>query len=189
MVRRLRHMVKPLLVFIAVMTTGLYFSGRQYPCACRTGESVAGLCAMELTEGVKNFYQLQKHYTKWNDGLFGSRHYYEGKLIEYLRKLIGKEITTEHDYMLLSPDGIYDKKMVCIFPSYRWLYIHGDLDTESVKNIPGTDYAAMKGWWRSGVLVAVTGKLKNFKLDWDAQGDTVHLYLEKVTAFYEKEKK
>lgn len=173
------------LVFIAVFVTGSPFPRLEEPCPEANGAARAA----ELTEGVKNFYDLQKHYTKWNDGFFGSRHYYEGKLTLFLRKLIGKEITTEHDFMLASPEGVVDKKMICIFPSYRWLYIHGDLDVESLKSIPGTDYPAMKGWWRSGVLVAVTGKLKKFKLDWDAQGDTVHLYLEKVAVFFEKEKK
>jgi hypothetical protein len=186
MTGRRRHALTTLLVFIAIMLTGPQFAGLRGPCPGGNGPV---LCSMELTEGVKNFYELQRHYQKWNDGFFGSRHYYEGKLILFLRKLVGKEITTEHDFMLASPEGVVDKKMICIFPSYRWLYIHGDLDVESLKNIPGTDYPAMKGWWRSGVLVAVTGKLKKFKIDWDAQGDTVHLYLEKVTVFYEKEKK
>jgi len=184
-----RHAVRTALVFIAVMMTGLPFPGRHESRTCGAGWTGPGLCAVELPEGVKNFYQVQKYYTKWHDGFFGSRHYHEGKLIELLRKLLGKEITTEHDYMLASPEGIVDKKMVCIFPSYHWLYIHGDLDVESLKSIPGTDYEAMKGWWRSGVLVAVTGKLKNFKLDWDAQGDTVHLYLEKVAVYFNTDKK
>jgi hypothetical protein len=181
-----RNAAITLLVIIAVLVMGSPFPGLHEPC---TGDNGPGLFPAELTEGVRNFYELQKWFTKWNDGFFGSRHYYKGKLILYLRKLIGKEITTEHDFMLASPEGVIDKKMICIFPSYRWLYIHGDLDVESLKNVPGTDYPAMKGWWRSGVLVAVTGKLKKFKLDWDARGDTVHLYLEKVTVFFEKEKK
>lgn len=149
----------------------------------------AGLLAREATEGEKNFFDLQAYYTKWNEGLFGSRRYYEGRLWRFLVKLVGKEITTEHDFMLASPEGVYDKRVVCIFPSFRWLYIHGDLDEESVKNIPGTDYAALKGWWRSGKLVAVTGKLRKFKLDWDAQGDTIHLWLEKVTMLYDEGKR
>lgn len=141
----------------------------------------AGLYAREATGGEKNFFALQAHYVKWNEGLFGSRRYHEGRLWRFLISLLGKEITTGHDFMLASPEGVYDKQVVCIFPSYRWLYIHGDLDEESVKSITGNDYAALKGWWRSGRLVAVTGKLKKFKLDWDAQGDTLHLWLDKVT--------
>lgn len=149
----------------------------------------ACLYAREASAGEKNFFNLQAYYTKWNEGLFGSRRYHEGRLWRFLVSLMGKEITTGHDFMLASPEGVYDKQVVCIFPSYRWLYIHGDLDEESVKSIAGNDYAALKGWWRSGRLVAVTGKVRNFKLDWDAQGDTLHLWLEKVTMLYEDVKK
>jgi hypothetical protein len=46
--------------------------------------------------------------------------------------------------------------------------------------IADSDFAAMKGWWESGATVAVSGKVKNFKIDRDARGDIVRLYLEKV---------
>lgn len=136
--------------------------------------------AAEPPEGVKNFFMLQKLYLKWSGALFGSRHYNEGKLNRFLVDLLGKEITTDHDFMLASPEGVVDKTMVCIFRNGRWLYVHGDLDEESLKLLAGSGYEALKSWWRSGQLVAISGKVKLFKLDWDANGDTVHLYLDKI---------
>jgi hypothetical protein len=145
--------------------------------------------AENVPDGLQNFFLIQNQYEKWRLGLFGSKHYHEGKLKKLLYKLLGKEITTGNDFMLSSPEGLYDKNMVCIFLSGRWLYVHGELDPESVRQMAGKDYAPMKGWWRSGSLVAITGKLKNFKLDWDARGDVVHLYLDKITILFDDGKK
>jgi len=170
----------PVLIAAAMVCAAGGGNARQGP-ACPGG---ARLFARELTEGEKNFFNLEAHYTKWSEGLFGSRRYHEGRLWRFLVKLIGKEITTGHDFMLSSPEGVYEKSVVCIFPSCQWLYIHGDLDEESVAALPGADYASIKEWWRSGRTVAVTGKVRKFKLDWDRRGDTLHLWLEKVTLVY-----
>jgi hypothetical protein len=155
------------------------------PEACEQGPGMlftgaGSLSAGELPEGTKNFFLLRNAYIKWNEGLFGSKWYYKRKLQKLLYEMRGKEILTEHDYMLVSPEGIYDKTVTCNFQWGRWLYIHGQLDEESVKSIVGADYNALRTWWRSGVLVAVSGRLRKFKLDWDASGDTVHIYLDSV---------
>jgi hypothetical protein len=138
--------------------------------------------AAEPPEGVKNFFSLHNLYLNWTDALFGSRHFNEQKLTSYLVSLLGKEITTDHDFMLSSPEGVIDKTMVCIFRNGRWLYVHGELDEASLKLLSGSGFEALKAWWRSGVLVALSGKVKFFKLDRDAHGgDIVHLYLEKIS--------
>ncbi|OHD66148.1 MAG: hypothetical protein A2176_07845 [Spirochaetes bacterium RBG_13_51_14] len=175
-----RHIVRFCAVVAALAV--MQFFGPIIPSGAKLG-------AAEISEGVKNYFLLQKHYTSWHEGLFGSRRFHERKLWDFLLRLLGKEITTDYDFMLSSPEGLYDKTMTCVFQYNRWLHIHGDLDLESVKKVTGMDGAAMMGWWRSKVLVAVTGKVKKFKLDWDAQGDTVHLYLDKVTVLYNDEKK
>lgn len=141
----------------------------------------AGLRAGEPSDAEKNFFLLRKHYLAWRDALFGSRRFHEGKLFGFLRSLLGKEITTERDYVLASPEGIFDHRVLSRFENSRWLYIHGELDEDSARRIADSDFAAMKGWWQSGVTVAVTGTVKNFKIDRDARGDIVRLYLEKVS--------
>lgn len=149
----------------------------------QTGPAVSAPSASEVTDGVKNFFLLQKHYQSWHDGYFGSRHYHEGKLRAFLLRLLGREITTENDFMVVSPEGNDDRSAVCVFQTFRWLYIHGNMDVESLKHAVGKDYLPRGDWERNRILVSISGKVKNFKLDWDAYGDTVHLYLEKVTVF------
>jgi len=182
--KRLRH-IRLIPVFIIAMTAGIYFASAPGPCPCREG----GLCAMEPSEGVKNFFLLQKHYQSWHDGYFGSRHYHEGKLREFLLRLLGREVITENDFTLVTPEGNDDRNVVCVFQTYRWLYVHGKLDAESLKSAVGKDYAPRGDWERNRILVSLSGKVKNFKLDWDARGDTVHLYLEKIMVFADNGKK
>jgi hypothetical protein len=174
---------------VVTMAAGLFFAGVPGACPCRHGTAAAGLCAMEPSEGVKNFFLLQKHYQSWHDGYFGSRHYHEGKLRSFLLRLLGREITTENDFMVITPAGNDDRSVVCVFQSYRWLYIHGTLDVESLKTAVGKDYAARNDAERSRMLLSLGGKLKNFKLDWDNRGDVIHLYLEKITVFSDNGKK
>ena len=169
--------VRALAILLAA-SAGFHFTREPHRCG---RDGAPALCAGELSEGVRNYFLLRGAYISWKDHLFGSRKFYERKLLELLRGMIGKEITTEDDFMLDSPEGVVDKTVSCVFQSGRWLYIHGDLDEASVRKTPGTDYERLKGWWRSGMLVAVTGKVRKFRLDWDRYGDTIHLYLDRVT--------
>lgn len=178
-----------LAILVVTMAAGLFFAGAPGTCPCRHGTTAAGLCAMEPSEGVKNFFLLQKRYQSWHDGYFGSRHYHERKLRSFLLRLIGKEITTENDFMVITPAGTDDRSVVCVFQSYRWLYVHGTLDIESLKNAAGKDYPARNDWERSRILVSLSGKVKNFRLDWDARGDVIRLYLEKITVIGDNGKK
>jgi hypothetical protein len=134
------------------------------------------------SEGEKNYFALHDLYLDWTNALFGSRHYNEQKLKDFLVQLLGRQVTTDHDFMLSSPEGVIDKTMVCIFKNSNWLYVHGELDEASLKLLSESGYEALKAWWRSGVLVALSGKVKMFKLDRDPKGgDIVHLYLEKIS--------
>jgi len=182
--KRLKH-IRLIPVFVIAMAAGVYWGGSPGSCPCHEG----GLCAMEPSEGVKNFFLLQKHYQSWHDGYFGSRRYHERKLREFLLRLLGREVTTENDFTVVTPEGNDDRYVVCVFQTYRWLYVHGSLDVESLKNAVGKDFAPRGDWERSRILVSLSGKVKNFKLDWDARGDTVHLHLEKIRVFADNGKK
>ncbi|TFH42331.1 MAG: hypothetical protein E4G96_03660 [Chrysiogenales bacterium] len=183
MAKARRHIAVSILAAVTLIVLGTY------P-AFGPGQGVTGgpvLHAEDLSDPVNNFFILRRYYLSWHEGLFGSRRYHERKLFSLLRSLLGREIITEKDYMLASPEGIYDHRMVSRFENSRWLYIHGDLDTDSVTGIAGSDYAFMKGWWRSGTTVAVRGTVKNFKLDRDARGDIIRIYLDKVKVLYKEE--
>lgn len=186
---RRRNSIRLVTVLVVTMTAGIYFAGPPGSCPCRDGLHGGELCAMEPSEGVKNFFLLQKRYQSWHDGYFGSRRYHERKLRSFLLKLLGKEITTENDFMVVTPEGNDDRSVVCVFQTYRWLYIHGNLDVESFKNVVGKDYVPRGDWERNRILVSLSGKVKNFKLDWDAYGDTVHLHLDTITVIADNGKK
>jgi hypothetical protein len=134
----------------------------------------------KLSEGEKNYFLLRNAYVKWHEGLFGSRKFYERKLLSLLFGMIGQEITTGYDYMLVSPDEIFDERVSCNLQTCRWLHIHGPLDAESAKDVVGSDDSALRKSWRSGMLVSVSGNLKRFKLDRDARGDIIQVYFDKV---------
>jgi hypothetical protein len=176
-----RRSIPPLLfaVLVLVLASGLTLGPGD---VSADGESKPGpsLHAGELSEGEKNYFILRKVYTKWHEGLFGSRKFYERKLLRLLYGMIGKEITTGYDYMLVSPEGVFDKTVSCNLQTCRWLHIHGALDAVSVKNAIGSDGSVLRKWWRSGILVAVSGRLKRFKLDRDAGGDVIQVYFDKV---------
>jgi len=148
------------------------------PGLCSMG--MGQVCAGEISQGEKNFFLLREAYRKWDEGLFGSRNYYRRQIQNLLNEMVGKEIVTEYDYMLVSSEGIYDKTVVCNLQWGRWLHVHGELDEESLKKIAGPDFNILRAWWRSGILVAVAGNLKKFRLDREAGGRSVHIYLDKV---------
>jgi hypothetical protein len=149
-------------------STGLHTMGR------------GQVCAGETSQGEKNFFLLRESYRKWDEGLFGSRNYYKRKIQNLLNEMVGKEIVTEYDYTVVSSDGGNDKIVVCNLQWGRWLHVHGELDEESIKKIAGPDVNILRSWWRSGILVAVAGTLKKFRLEREAGGRTVHIYLDKV---------
>ena len=176
----LAFLLKRRFVLSIAIGIGLAFAPA-IPFPHRGGTAQTGsLAAAETSEGTENYLTLHKLYLKWSEGLFGSRRYHERKLRQFLISLIGREIATDYDYLLASPEGLYDAALVCRFQESRWLVIHGDLDEESRRQIAALGYEALKSWWRSGILVAVTAKVKNFKLDWDRYGDTVHLYCDRI---------
>jgi len=119
----------------------------------------------DISEPRKNYYRLEELYTKWNEGLFGSRKYY-GRLLEhYLNGIIGKVIETDYDYLLLSPEVAADGGVRCIVQYDQWLTLHGVINGESLKEAVGSDKGLMKRWWRSGILLSISGKVRKFRID------------------------
>ncbi|MCP4138360.1 MAG: hypothetical protein GY754_45785 [bacterium] len=134
----------------------------------------------ELSEGFKNYYMLEGIFNKWQDGFFGSKTHHRKSLHWQLVNLLGKPIQTPHNYIMVSPEGLFEKKMRCKLRYDRWLYIHGKLDIESVKKIIGKDSNIIKQWWRTTRLVSLSGKLRKFRFGRDKFGDTVELYFYSV---------
>lgn len=137
-----------------------------------------------VRDPVMNFITLENIYSKWHMGRFGSRKVHESCLREFLSSLIDNEIVTDYDYMPVSPEGIYDKRVEAR-TTLKWLEIKGRLDEESVKKVFGSDPMLLKRWWRSGIFIAVKGKVKWYRITRNVYGDAVELYLDTVTVVYD----
>lgn len=165
------------------------------PCNSRQRQSLPVLCAalvllaaLALTAGeatraddaVDRYYQLLRLYRLWREKPYGTRAFHERKLTEFLVGSLGRQIVTGHVYELVSPEGIYDKKIACRFPECSWLHIDGELDAASARDIAGGDTGRLKAWWRAGLLVSVSGTLKDFRLGRDPRGDAVYLKFDRL---------
>lgn len=119
----------------------------------------------KVAEGTRNFIELHDVYLKWRDGYFGSRSHYRNHLYFLLLDMMGHRIVTGYDYVLLSPELIYERKLKFAFYNGDWLHIEGKVNMESVKKIIGDDSSLLMTWWRSGKLVSVSGVLKGYRID------------------------
>ena len=85
--------------------------------------------------GVENYYTMKSWYTKWHEGLFGSRKFNEHKLEDFLKSLKGKEITTPREFMLLVPESLDKPQVICSFKTCRWLKIYGTMNKEKLRSL------------------------------------------------------
>ena len=131
-------------------------------------------------EDYTNYINLKKLYIKWNTGLFKSSRYYKKYVTEYLISIVGKNILTDFNYILVSPENIDNKKIVCTLYKERWLQIKGDIKKDDLTGIIRKDPALLTKWWRSGKMLSVRGKLTDFKLDFDKYGEVIILYLRDI---------
>ncbi len=130
-------------------------------------------------EGTRNFIELHSLYLKWKDGFFGSRTHYRTQLYFMLLDMMGHRIVTGYDYVLESPELIYQQKLRFAFYGDDWLHIEGRINKESIKKIIGDDSSLLLSWWRSGKLVSVSGILRDYRIDdW---GKKIYVVLEDIT--------
>ncbi len=119
-------------------------------------------------KGSQKFLDLHWMYLKWRDGDFGSRKYYRNLLYYHLLDLMGQRIETGYDYVLLSPELIYEQRLRFAFYYGNWLQIDGKVDIGSIREIIGDDSSLLTSWWRSGKLVSVSGVLRDYRIaDWE----------------------
>ena len=131
-------------------------------------------------ESLGPYFELRRLYWRWDHGLFGGRKFHEQILKKYCYSLIGKYFRTDYDYYLVTPEGIDGMKVECRFDQCRWLKIRGDIDGESIKDVLHKRPSLLKSWWRSTILVAVSGTVKKYRLSRDPLGNVVELYFENV---------
>ena len=122
------------------------------------------LFAEPLDEAYNNYIKLKKLYIKWNYGLFKSTRYYRKYITTYLISIIGKEILTGYNYFLISPENIDNKQLICNLYKERWLQIKGNIKQDDLISVVKKDPTLLTKWWRSGKMLSVRGKLKDFLL-------------------------
>ena len=105
------------------------------------------------TEAYLNYDNLRKIYIKWNKGLFKSKRLYKRFTTKYCIGIIGKQIRTDYNYILISPEGRYEKELACKLLLGRWLQIQGDIKHETLIKIVKKKPELLTKWWRSKKLL------------------------------------
>ncbi len=163
---------KRIICFITAFLAPLFFSGIIF-----LKFSFAG----ELTSGQKNYYEIKKLYFNWQKGPPYSRFTYKRDLVSLLRGMIGKSIETDNSFKLESPGEPGFRQVKCNLLECRWLNFHGDVDIDNIRDLVKDDPGLMKKWWRTSHLFSISGTVKKFRMSRDSHGDTVELFLEKIT--------
>ena len=131
-------------------------------------------------EGLRNYSTIREIHIKWEMGLWRSKSYYERRLHKLLIDMLEREITTDFDYIPDMGRVIADKKLRPDTSFGRWLYIHGEIEPETLKSISekGKDY--IHEIEREKYLFAASGKIRKFRLEDSQRGRILHLYLYSV---------
>ncbi len=143
-------------------------------------ESPTGSPTEPSDSAYNNYINLKKLYLKWNTGLFRSSRYYKKYMIKYLISIYNKAILTDFDFVIISPEGRYDKKLICNLYSSRWLQIRGDVKDSGLTDIIKKEPDLLTKWWRSEKLLSVYGVVRDFKLESDVYGNIVILFLKDI---------
>ncbi len=129
------------------------------------------------------FSELKNIYLKWNTGLFKSVRYYKKHAARYILDHINKEIKTDYRYRIISPEGLYGKKLVCNFYIEDWLQINGEIDKNEISKIIAKDAGLLTKFWRSQKLLSVSGVIRNYKFETSNDKVTLILYLENIKLY------
>jgi hypothetical protein len=93
---------------------------------------------------------------------------------------MGKEILTDYNYFLISPEGLFEKKPVCNLYIEKWLQIRGEINKEDLVKFVEKDPTLLTKWWRTRNLLAVYGTVKDFRLESGIREEIVILYLKDI---------
>jgi hypothetical protein len=133
------------------------------------------------SEAYINYINLKKLYLKWNTGALKSENRSKKFINAYLQKIIDREILTDYDYVVISPEGRYGKELKCSFLLDKWLLIKGDISQEILSKIVEKNPGILTNWWRSTKLLSVQGKVIDFKIEpSDQLGEIIILYLSDI---------
>jgi hypothetical protein len=144
------------------------------------GKSGRGKAAFDAVAGMENYRTMEKLFLKWSLGLRESRNSRKLELRDHLYGLLGKEIVTEDNFIIIMPGNKEEIEVVCNLMSGKWLHIHGIVDGESLKSVSGEKMTYVSRMWRSGSTVSVRGRIRYYSIGTDLKGDRVDLYLDRI---------
>jgi len=161
-------------VLLAAAPAGPSFAGDG------TGKSESGKSAFDAAAGMENYRMTEKLFLKWSLGLRESRNSRKIELRDHLYGLLGKEIVTEDNFIIIVPGQKEEVEVVCNLMSGKWLHIRGIVDGESLKSVTGGKMKYAFRMWRSGSTVSVRGRIRYYTIGTDLKGDRVDLYLDRI---------
>jgi len=139
-----------------------------------------------ITEEQKRFHLLQKYYTDWDNGYFGSRNAYESHLKSYLYSIIGKEIETDYSYILMSPGSHLEKKVIKRFIFGPGIFLRSKyVDVSPLKKLVKKDPSLIHRWWRAKWIFKVKGKIIGFHLSKNEKKRFLSLKLHTVKLYHQ----
>ncbi len=129
-------------------------------------------------EAVKVYLDMRTAYGKWDDGLFGSRKYYKGRLVVYLNQKTGKRIETGFDFVPDMPGTLIRREMYSEFVFGKWLVIHGTPGRKSLEALKKKGIIYLRNIEKMKYLYSVSGTIRKFRLTELSGKRRIHLYLD-----------
>ncbi len=126
-------------------------------------------------EGSSNYFNIRRYYLKWDQGFEGSKGYFKKNLYSFLVEMIGREITTDYDYI---PEFFDRTSHESRFRSGEWLIITGTITGENIKEIEAFRNKYGRNSQPGKGLFSISGKIKRFRLSDFSEKRRVYLYLD-----------
>ncbi|MFH0977234.1 MAG: hypothetical protein V1874_15750 [Spirochaetota bacterium] len=161
-----------------------YYSDKKFTSSffknCVYAETSGKAIPETSTDAYNNYIILRKHYIKWNQGLLKNKRHYRRVVTKYLISIIDKEILTDYEYVLVSPEEKYEKELHCNLVFGRWLQVKGDIQQDTFIKIVEKKPELLAKWVRSKKLISVSGRLKDFSLDSYKLGEVITIHLKDI---------
>jgi hypothetical protein len=126
-------------------------------------------------EGNSNYLNLRRYYIKWDQGFEGSKGYFKKILYSYLVEMIGRDITTDFDYI---PEYFDRNTYESRFRSGEWLVITGTITGENIKEIDALRSKLGRNSQPGKGLFSISGRIKKFRLSDFSEKRRVYLHLD-----------
>jgi hypothetical protein len=138
-------------------------------------------------DAAQRYLDIEKIGIKWQEGIFGSTSYHERELDALLAGFIGRQIETPYDFVYLLPYERGRTTLSCMFYYSPWVHIRTEIGTDELRKFLSDKKDAESGSWsKSGRMVRITGRLRDFRLDRSFTGKRLILVIDKAALSEDK---